>query len=43
MQFGTMCMVTVKKYDTIADIRVQLDEDVDDDDDDDMAVPDYFF
>mgnify|MGYP000944819333 CR=1 FL=1 len=31
MQRGTMCLVTVKKNDTMADIRVQLDEDADDD------------
>ena len=35
MQFGTMCMVTVKKNDTMADICVQLGEDADDD----MVVP----
>ena len=39
MQFGTMCLVTVKKNDTMADICVQLDED----EDDDMVVPDYLF
>lgn len=39
MQRGTMCLVTVKKNDTMADIRVQLDEDADDD----MVVPDYLF
>ena len=39
MQRGTMCLVTVKKDDTMADIRVQLDEDADDD----MVVPDYLF
>ena len=38
-QFGTMCMVTVKKNDTMADICIQLDEDADDD----MVVPDYLF
>ena len=39
MQFGTMCMVIVKKNDTMANIHVQLDEDADDD----MVVPDYLF
>eukprot|EP00957_Ditylum_brightwellii_P075335 5724397-Ditylum_brightwellii.AAC.1 len=31
MQFGTMCIVTVKKNDNMADIHVQLDKDGDDD------------